>query len=617
MTEKADLKLSVRPIVDATINVGDQDDHSISALLHRIGRQRGSFRNFTEESLLAELADPDFGPANADLDTIMETEAATLVGTVKEEDEARDLAGQSGTRRLSLEEAAGKTLTASEIRESVLHLVSTALNESALALDLNSLLLSSTRQAAAQSMSPALKEAIPAGALSCARVRRTAASKETASAATLLGFKAQGLTNASRALTRASERAKREQETDVVFWDEVQQLITAGWTVFRPRAGMNGLAVRFGAAPRQWILLEKGHQGHIDTSKFDNKSVSLKLSLSRAGRVRAMRTEQTAPINLQEDGETLDIITHLQRAKRSLVTSNIFDDLVRDARDLANQGVSVVDRCITVPLAGRQEVRIELAESVHQSGPTVPPEDVDMTDDDDLDHDLPPAEDDEGGRPREDEDRHLLSTLATILYSRGSSHPRSHPLRSFMRGHRHGWLSSEIGGTITTLFAGLGRLSWSTSGPSRVRTTFEVDDPERAWEAPLLHSYDVSFLATELHVSVTTTLQGVTRYRSTARSTPVEGSPPLVRRQGTHDRARVSATVLFEVNEAVMAHLLRTLPSVIRASDDEVRTDHHGSVNLLITPEGQIKLRHNASGEWRVVESDLVDVLSKDQVVRI
>ncbi|CCG84058.1 protein of unknown function [Taphrina deformans PYCC 5710] len=558
------LQLSLRSV--ANDDAFDTDEQSISAILHRIGRQRGSFRNFTEASLLEELEDP-----------------SRIVPDQTEQDTEVEIKDRLAADRTD-EKPAPIKATDVEVRENVLQLTSSALNESALALDFASLLLSSNRVTAIQSMSPALKDAVPASSLSHTRVFRTPASRQNATTATLLGFKAQGLSNASLALSKASIATSDSQATDEIFWQEVQQLITAGWRLFRPKAGMAGLSVRFGAAYRHSIPLEKDNEGHIDSSKFDTKQVSLRFSLRRAGRTILTRANDVCHDDEDMDRIGPPIVRHLKRARRSLITSEVFDDLTKEARECANLGTSIIDRMITVPLGNGLESAIELVDTDDGEGGPSLAEDTEMKDQTDD--------------SRDKDSNLLLCTLATIVYSRMSHSPRPHPLKRFLSSYRHGQTSAIISTKMKKLFGGLQCLSWP-----QIPSIECILAPVDVWDKSPTTTIDTTFLNTEIHISIVTTLRSITTYTINSANQRHSGITKTQRQLKTHDPVKVMDMIRFELNETIMSYLVSQNHSCMRCSEDQVRFSA-GVVTVSMNGDGVIAL-YNGEGMKKVVERDL------------
>src|SRR5579862_1910747 len=112
----------------------------------------------------------------------------------------------------------------------------TAYEESSLAQDFISLLLSSVRPAAGgASMSAALKQAVPVGALAGVRVvpQQPPAEDFTVS----VGWKKSALEGASRTLSEAADRLAENTGGTGGFVEGVLKIRAAGWTIVQMPAG--------------------------------------------------------------------------------------------------------------------------------------------------------------------------------------------------------------------------------------------------------------------------------------------------------------------------------------------------------------------------------------------
>jgi hypothetical protein len=112
----------------------------------------------------------------------------------------------------------------------------TALEESSLAQDFISLLLSSARPAAAgASMSPTLKSAVPAASLGGSRIFPQQPGKQDLSIS--IGWKKAALESTSQTLIAAADRIAQHSGETGQFVDGVLKIRAAGWGITQMPAG--------------------------------------------------------------------------------------------------------------------------------------------------------------------------------------------------------------------------------------------------------------------------------------------------------------------------------------------------------------------------------------------
>jgi mediator of RNA polymerase II transcription subunit 17, fungi type len=119
--------------------------------------------------------------------------------------------------------------------------------ESSLAQDFISLLLSSMRPAAGSaSMSPALRNAVPTGALGGGRI---AAPPQKADTVLCAGWRKSELDKASQTLIAAAERVGRKQGAITGFVEGVSKVRSGGWGIVQmpaPSGETGGFKVFYG-----------------------------------------------------------------------------------------------------------------------------------------------------------------------------------------------------------------------------------------------------------------------------------------------------------------------------------------------------------------------------------
>lgn len=119
----------------------------------------------------------------------------------------------------------------------------TAFEESSLAQDFISLLLSSARPAAAgASMSPTLKSAVPSGSLGGGRIFPQQSAKQDLSIS--IGWKKGALESTSQTLIAGADRIAQQIEETGKFIDGVLKIRAAGWGITQMPADAQGSTLR-------------------------------------------------------------------------------------------------------------------------------------------------------------------------------------------------------------------------------------------------------------------------------------------------------------------------------------------------------------------------------------
>ncbi|KIX06739.1 uncharacterized protein Z518_04715 [Rhinocladiella mackenziei CBS 650.93] len=325
--------------------------------IQRITAQRGHFRHVTERSLLAEIQ----GKASAPdvLDSRREDDAQA------EEDEPP----QKRRERLW------------KCREEMLERLSYAQNEILCALDFVSLLISKQSTPAQSSMSPALKEAVPAGTLA-ARVlphQTLSTSVKRQLAATSQGWRSESFRSASEKLSAASSRLKNDAERESEYWAQVADLTTHGWAVSRLPRDRKAIGVHFGfteSAP------QFGDRGFALLRQSDDGTVTLDQQSTRRRRKRlgvyVIRDQvKTGGYHFQTRGEgpTGDIGQQLTDMRDSLFEEELFYEICREARIVANQGIAARAQAVEIDVGGDYQLALVSAEEQPSDVSSTNPED--------------------------------------------------------------------------------------------------------------------------------------------------------------------------------------------------------------------------------------------------
>jgi mediator of RNA polymerase II transcription subunit 17 len=353
-----DIQLSLSSLPFPSDAPGLKEERSLDRVLHQIGRERGSFRNFNEASLQAELDDPEH----------------KIISLLEDE-------GLSQKTELPAD-----VNQAVQLKEALTRVLGTALNESALALDFISLLLSGTDAHAESSMSPALKQTVPVGSLAYHQYMREEDANAIANEAgevqkAALGLVSQSLTSTSEALNNASESADKDRELDAIFWQDVRALQQAGWHVFKPKTGASAtVSVRFGPHSSHVISLNRSTAGTIDTSTLESRDLSICTRIRKGQNVLAVASDATK--DKEQAFADLTLSEKLTRARQSIFAEGLFSELVRECSSQSNLAAQVERSLIRFNLASELSVDLEIELSEDLRAKDESQEDVIMDRDD-------------------------------------------------------------------------------------------------------------------------------------------------------------------------------------------------------------------------------------------
>ena len=312
--------------------------------IRQIESLKGSIRTVTEKSLQEQI----------DKSATGESDAATESEESDEEGDSPDIK----QKKLWM------------AREEMMKQLLRAQNETLTALDSVSLLLSRypKQQAAAKaSMSPALSSAVSGSTLDAAKVKNApfSAPVEQRKECLYLGYKLDGLNKAidkiNSARTRLGDQAKHES----AFWKQVADLSAEGLVVSRLPHDSRRIGVHFGfpeAASRfrnrGFALLRTDQDGELQLDQAITASTrySIRVMTYRGGKMTG-RSKLPPPLSskMTISGTVADL-------RRNLFEEELFFEIGREARAIANQGVAIVDNAIDADISNGQKMRIELVD---------------------------------------------------------------------------------------------------------------------------------------------------------------------------------------------------------------------------------------------------------------
>ncbi|RPA83087.1 hypothetical protein BJ508DRAFT_237536 [Ascobolus immersus RN42] len=330
------LQLSLRPQQSS-----EEADNSLPSLLGRIHAQRGpeAFREFTEESLQAEID-------GKDKEELPDAEAA-------KPDDDFDISEEVKMKRAKMEEG----------RIAILTCIGSAIQETQSSLDYISLILTQYQpELAAASLSQGVKGQIPLQCLSLDRVAYEPSQNELSQHRVLSRtWKTEALNTSADLLRNAGQRIGREALKEKKFWGEVMGIKERGWTIVQRRGGV---AVKYGfteASPefknKGVGPLKRGEDGSIiveEVNLFAGKEKHLRVRYLVGGAVKGSAIRQyTTDASSAVESEIL-------KARDHLFETEIFFELMREARTLASHDIHTADDSITIQICRDKAIKIDL-----------------------------------------------------------------------------------------------------------------------------------------------------------------------------------------------------------------------------------------------------------------
>ncbi|ODQ65881.1 hypothetical protein NADFUDRAFT_51160 [Nadsonia fulvescens var. elongata DSM 6958] len=413
-TEEEKIYISLRPE-----NHTRNEKPTIAQIIPRIIQERGSFIDITEESLLHEIessasaeeqdsnrlhktqtsdypvkVEPAIEDENSENDdsvsrTKPEIEDAKSVNVGDEEedeDEVDDIEEDGpnsipiiGDSSIKDSESPEVAPTAANVwckrptnqeefdqaRTELVRLIGVAQNESALAQDFVSLLISCARPAAGTtSMSPHLKSHVAVGSLGADKTK----SKPIADDSLIgIGWKIESLNKASEAMNTSASRLRLEVDKEKNYWKSIHTIASSGEILFKVRKGdSRGLGIKFGF----------GDAG----SDYKDKGVA---TVRRRGdgtmyfKTNGERRSKVVQISIYKkvDGEVIkqgvsssnillpenDVNNEIKNARTLLFEEELFYVIANEARPLTSHRISINNGKITVDLQD-EEIDIEFVE---------------------------------------------------------------------------------------------------------------------------------------------------------------------------------------------------------------------------------------------------------------
>jgi len=239
-------------------------------------------------------------------------------------------------------------------REEMIERLSYAQNEILCALDFVSLLISKQWVPAQNSMSPALKEAVPVGTLAGRVLRNKPVPPPVRRqlASTSQGWRSEGFRSASEKLLSASNRLREDAEREAEYWAQIAKLTTQGWAVSRLPRDRKAIGVHFGfpqSAPqfrdKGFALLRQLDDGRVT---LDGQSAQRRRKALGVFVIRHNSKTGFFHFKTHKSGQTEEISQQTTEMRDSLFEEELFYEICREARIVANQGINTRAQAVEI-----------------------------------------------------------------------------------------------------------------------------------------------------------------------------------------------------------------------------------------------------------------------------
>ncbi|KIW41994.1 uncharacterized protein PV06_05585 [Exophiala oligosperma] len=328
-----------------------ESSEDLQSQIQRVVVQKGHFRHVTERSLLAE----GLGKAPLDSDKKASHEDDTQI----DDDEPQQKRQERLWKR----------------REEMIERLSYAQNEILCALDFVSLLISKQWIPAQGSMSPALKDSVPVGTLAGRVLPRkplsSTAQRQLTSASQ--GWRAESFRSASEKLSSASTRLQKGAEREAEYWAQVTKLTNQGWMVSRLPHDRKAIGVHFGvshSAPqfrdRGFAFLRQLNDGSVTldqrSAQRSQKALGVYIVRDTVKTGFYLFKPQKTSNRSAEDED--DITQQIMQMRDSLFEEELFYEICREARTVANQGVHIRAQAVDVAVGTKYQLSLVFGEDL-------------------------------------------------------------------------------------------------------------------------------------------------------------------------------------------------------------------------------------------------------------
>lgn len=329
-------------------------------ILSRVNLERGHFRDITEASLQEEIA-TDGGLSNTPSDS--------------EDEDDEDVPATTNTQPATREELF-------KARTEMAQQIASAREEIMMALDMVSLLQSEHAPMAEQTMSPYLKQRIPAKTFGTDIWQRMPedTAKQAKDATLAYNVRLRGLQQSADSLLGAAKRLEDNVKKETLFWEQMMSISEKGWSICRiPRS--NRLGVRYGFsestgdfAGRSLAALNESSDGSIALDRgFGAKPQGLRVTVVRGGETVG---KSYLPA-LGDDSETT-LESRIRHARDSIFDEELFREAILESRIMRSHGVYMTGNTIRIPdptTSGEvsSELHMELRALAEETGAQINP----------------------------------------------------------------------------------------------------------------------------------------------------------------------------------------------------------------------------------------------------
>ncbi|KAK6347760.1 RNA polymerase II mediator complex subunit [Orbilia javanica] len=215
-------------------------------------------------------------------------------------------------------------------------------------------------------MSRHLKDTVASGTLGFDSIRKKESTQsEKADNETISkGWRSESLVQSAGSLLNAASRLAQESEREQMYWEDVLDVKREGWAICRVPRDPQSLGVRFGFSEagadekyRGLGVLQKGSDGTITMQDPGHGALnrgSVRVRVSRGGQI----TGTSKPF--ADDTQASGITSMIQNSRNYAYEHELFLEIAREARTLANLGFRNVDEAVTFELGVDSNVIIDM-----------------------------------------------------------------------------------------------------------------------------------------------------------------------------------------------------------------------------------------------------------------
>lgn len=177
-------------------------------------------------------------------------------------------------------------------------------------------------------------------------------------------YKLHGFSNAADKILGAASRLEEEAVKEEQYWEQILSIKQKGWSISRVPRDPRGLGVHFGfrdAAPsfrkRGFAALKRDVNGglRLDRGAVPSRPVAVQVSVLRRGHNCGASSIPQAKASIEDR-----IDRQILQARNTLYEEELFHELGREARSLANQGASMSSKRVKMPLDEQTQMHFDL-----------------------------------------------------------------------------------------------------------------------------------------------------------------------------------------------------------------------------------------------------------------